>query len=111
MNRLAILAACAALCACQTTNTHLDEGKALAASYSALGAAYTTADTLAKSGVLHGATAGTVKSDLDQAKASLDAAQALYAASPSADISTQITSAAALIAQVLTITQQAQTAK
>lgn len=111
MKRLLILAACTALCACQTANPHLDEGKAIAASYSALNAAYTTADSLAKSGALHGATAAAVKSDLDQAKASLDAAETIYHTNPSADVSSQITSAAALIAQVLTITQQAQSSK
>lgn len=111
MNRLLILAACAslgALSGCASTNAHLDEGKSLAATYSALSAAYSAADVLAKSGVLHGAQAATVKSDLDQAKASLDAAQAIYAATPTADVSAQITSAAALVAEVLTITQQAQ---
>jgi multidrug resistance efflux pump len=107
VNRLLILAVCTALCACQTTNPHLNEGKAIAASYSALNAAYTTADTLAKSGALHGAQAATVKSDLDQAKASLDSAETIYRLNPSSDVSSQLTSAAALIAQVLTITQQA----
>lgn len=108
---VSLLAAPVALEGCKTTNPHLDEGKAIAASYSALNAAYTTADTLAKSGALHGPNAATVKSDLDQAKASLDAAETIYRTNSSADVSTQITSAASLIAQVLTITQQAQSSK
>lgn len=104
MKTIAILAACITLAACATAIPQIDEARAIDAGWSTLNSAAQVADQLAVSGKLKGAQASKVKTDLDQAKLIMTAADASYKANPGMDVMAQIASAAALVSEVITIT-------
>lgn len=108
---LAAGAACAALAlaACGTLSgpgvSPANQAQAIAASWSALGAASTAIDTLAKTGVLHGANATTAATDLNLAVQALQAATAAYNGGDNTTATSQIAAASVLIADIIAISQ------
>ena len=76
--RLAPIALALVLTGCASGSARLTEGKALADSWVALGAAAQVADGLAKSGALHGQDAARASADLRAANTALTDATGLY---------------------------------
>lgn len=109
MKAVAAILACGILAGCATSaSTTITEGKALADAWASLSAAAQIADAAAKSGVLTGANAAKVSTDLKEADAVLTTATTAYQANQAdPSVAGDITTAAAVVVEILTLSEPA----
>lgn len=104
MRAVALLAAGVLLAGCASTpGLHLDEGKAIAAAWTALDAASKALDPMVKAGATSKAQNALIAAETPKVIAALDAATTAYRAGDNAGAATNVAAATTLIVELAQI--------